>query len=60
MVEENGVLVAGDHLKERLQQFTELQHPSIPSFDVLEWKVPVDSSEFSPSDWVQLASDIGR
>lgn len=38
-----------------ISTFTEINHPDMPAFDVLEWENPMDSSDFAPGDWVRLA-----
>lgn len=43
-----------------LSSFTEIAHPDMPLFDVLEWDDPKDSSDFSPDDWIKLGTQINE
>jgi len=45
-------------LQRMLASIPELQHPDVPSYDVLEWDKPLDSSDFSPLQWCTLAEQI--
>ncbi len=59
MKPEAGVLrPAQGYLEETLKTFPELNHPDVPSYDVLEWDKPLDSSDFSPASWITLAEQI--
>lgn len=46
------------YLLEMLRSMPELQHPDVPNYDLIEWNKPVDSSDFSPALWIQLAKQI--
>ena len=46
------------YLLSALHGMPELQHSDCPSFDLLEWAKPMDSSDFSPAEWVTLAREI--
>ena len=46
------------YLLSALHDMPELQHSDCPSFDLLEWPQPMDSSDFSPSDWATLARQV--
>jgi len=35
-----------------------MRHPAIPDYDLVEWDVPLDSSDFEPASWVQLVKQI--
>ena len=41
-----------------LRDLSEFHHPDVPTYDVLEWATPLDSSDFSPACWVTLAEQI--
>lgn len=41
-----------------LRSLSEFHHPDVPTYDVLEWSTPLDSSDFSPACWVTLAEQI--
>ena len=42
----------------QLADMWELHHPDAPSYDLLEWDEPLDSSDISPKHWVYLAEQI--
>ena len=48
------------YLLSALHGMPELQHADCPSFDLLEWAQPMDSSDFSPAEWATLARQIER
>ena len=48
------------YLLSALNAMPELQHSDCPSFDLLEWPQPMDSSDFSTADWVTLARQVER
>jgi L-asparaginase len=43
-----------------LSSFSEIHHPDMPLFDILEWDDPKDSSDFSPDDWIKLGLQINE
>eukprot|EP00455_Lapot_gusevi_P030238 TRINITY_DN3249_c0_g1_i4.p1 TRINITY_DN3249_c0_g1~~TRINITY_DN3249_c0_g1_i4.p1 ORF type:complete len:343 (-),score=95.51 TRINITY_DN3249_c0_g1_i4:68-1066(-) len=48
----------GGHLPKILKTFPEFSHQDMPAYDVIEWETPLDSSDFSPSEWVRLAEQV--
>lgn len=41
-----------------LQTLPEFRHADVPTYDVLEWSNPLDSSDFSPACWIKLVEQI--
>ena len=46
------------YLQSALSAMPELQHDDCPSFTLLEWATPIDSSDFSPHHWLTLAQQV--
>lgn len=46
------------YIERVLQTVPDFHHPDVPTYDVLEWSTPLDSSDFSPDCWVTLAQQI--
>jgi hypothetical protein len=40
-------------LEGMLRSLDELKHPDIPTFDLVEWEEPMDSSDFSPGTYAR-------
>ena len=51
---------ASGYIERMLQTVPDFHHPDVPTYDVLEWDTPLDSSDFSPDNWVALADQIHR
>ena len=49
---------AAGYIEGVLQTVVEFHHPDVPTYDVLEWDTPLDSSDFSPQCWIRLAEQI--
>ena len=49
---------AAGYIEGVLQTMVEFHHPDVPTYDVLEWDTPLDSSDFSPQCWIRLAEQI--
>jgi L-asparaginase len=47
-------------LAQQLASVTELSHPSLPSFDLVEYDPLLDSSNMRPQDWLRIAGDIAE
>lgn len=45
-------------LAERLTKLFGLESESLPSFEILEWKKLIDSSDINLEDWKRLCIDI--
>ncbi len=45
-------------LAQQLARVPELSHPSLPSFDLVEYDPLLDSSNMRPRDWLRIAGDI--
>lgn len=48
------------YLQSELSAMVELTHPDCPAFSLIEWPKPIDSSDFSPQNWIDLAQQIER
>ena len=49
---------ASGYLLSALSSMPELLHEDCPSFHLLEWPTPIDSSDFSPHHWRTLAQQV--
>jgi len=57
-VEDGTLRPAQGYIERMLQTVPEFHHPDVPTYDVLEWAAPLDSSDFSPACWSLLAKQI--
>lgn len=57
-VEDGSLSPAHGYIENMLQTVPEFRHPDVPTYDVLEWADPLDSSDFSPASWITLAEQI--
>lgn len=48
------------YLLSTLRMMPELSHEDMPRFDIHEWETPMDSSDFSPECWIEIARHIER
>jgi L-asparaginase len=46
------------YLQSTLNKMPELIHEDVPTYDILEWEHPIDSSDMTPSLWAKLAKQI--
>ena len=57
--EKSGALVpSGSYLAQTLAEMPELHHPDVPSYTLLSWPDPIDSSDFTCREWRTLAEQI--
>ena len=54
----SGLVVQPGYLSKRMSSDIDFHHPALPSYDILEWENPIDSSCIEPSDWVTLCTQI--
>lgn len=54
----NGLVVQPGYLAERMSKDQDFQHDALPSYDIIEWENPIDSSCIQPKDWVKLCEQI--
>ena len=48
------------HLANELKKIPEFQHADMPLYELIEWNPPLDSSDFSPDEWIKLATTISE
>ena len=56
--EDGSLAPTSGYLLSALSSMPELQHEDCPSFQLLEWPHPIDSSDFSPTHWRLLAAQV--
>jgi len=54
----SGYVPEPGYLQKLMSTMPELQHESIPSYDINEYRPLLDSSNMTPVDWVKIARDI--
>ena len=54
----NGLIVQKGYLAERMSQDIDFEHQALPSYDIIEWEQPIDSSCIQPRDWITLCQQI--
>ena len=54
----NGLEVQPGYLQKRMKQDLDFQHSSLPNWEMIEWKNPIDSSCINTKHWIKLANDI--
>ena len=55
---ERGYHAVPGFLAEQLRKIDELKQPGMPEFELVEYDPVVDSSNMTPSHWMQIATDI--
>jgi L-asparaginase len=50
---------AGLGLGDVFKKLPEFQHQDMPNWELQQWDPPLDSSDFTPAEWVRLAQMIG-
>lgn len=46
------------YLQELMAKMNDLDHPTVPDYDIDEWDELLDSSDFSPAEWITLAKQV--
>ena len=54
----NGYVPESGYLQKQMSAMPELEHASMPEFDIHEYAPILDSSNMTPRDWVKIARDI--
>lgn len=57
---EAGYQPQGGHVEQALRAMPALEHADMPSYEILEYKPLLDSSNISYKDWNQIARDIEK
>lgn len=45
-------------LKKQLHFIDVLNRPEMPTFDVVEWETPIDSSDMTPDGWARIVRQV--
>ena len=46
------------NLKQQLHYIESINRPEMPTYDVVEWEAPIDSSDMTPEGWIKIAKQI--
>jgi L-asparaginase/Glu-tRNA(Gln) amidotransferase subunit D len=58
-VDETGALApVRGALSKQMKTMKELEHPEMPSYDLIEYDPLLDSADMDPKDWLKIADDI--